>query len=389
MFLVVFGASGQSKKNTDPILFTAGEQQIRSSEFQYLFKKNHQSKPESFTTAGMEEYLGLYINFKLKVAEALSRGMDSTRAFKTEFEGYKNEVLKSYQPKRDDTDKLVSEAYERLKEEVHAAHILITLEPNVGPSDTIKVWNQLMDIRNRALSGEDFYTLAKAYSSDPSASENGGDLGYFTALEMVYPFENAAYQTAVGTISLPVRSRFGYHLVRVMDRRPAGDQVEVSHILAQGTDEQALSKIEQAKVKLNAGEKWAEVCLAISEDSSNKENGGKLPPFRKGGFDPIASAFEEAAFSLKNPGEVTGPIRTPYGWHLLRLEKIIRLPEFAAYEPELRKRIAQDERSYLSAMRQLDLQKKIFWLCRKSRSDRSFTVACGFCALSGTMGILW
>ena len=360
VFFVVFGAFGQSKKNPDPVLFIVGEHPVHSSEFHYLFKKNHQSRPEAFSHSGLEEYLSLYINFKLKVAEALARGMDSTRVFKTEFEGYKNEVLKSYQAKRDDTDLLVAEAYARLKEEVRAAHILIALDPGANPSDTIKVWNQLMDIRRRALSGEAFAALAKEFSADPGVLENGGDLGYFTALEMVYPFENAAYQTTVGSISMPIRSRFGYHLVKVIDRRPAGDQVEVSHILIQGKDDRALTKIKQAKERLDAGEKWKDVCQSLSEDSSTKDNGGKLPAFRKGGFDPTASEFEVAAFGLKNPGEIAGPILTPYGWHLLRLEKIIKLPEFSSYEAELRKRIVQDERSYLSAVRQLDLQKKNF-----------------------------
>ena len=360
VFFVVFGAFSQSKKNPDPILFTVGEHPVHSSEFHYLFKKNHQSRPEAFTNSGLEEYLGLYINFKLKVAEALARGMDSTRAFQTEFEGYKNEVLKSYQAKRDDTDLLVAEAYARLKEEVRAAHILIALDPEASPSDTMKVWNQMIDIRRRALNGEAFAGLAKEFSADPGVLENGGDLGYFTALEMVYPFENAAYQTAVGSISLPIRSRFGYHLVKVIDRRPAGDQVEVSHILIQGKDDLAFTKIKKAKERLDAGENWKDVCQSLSEDSSTKDNGGKLPPFRKGGFDPMASEFEQAAFGLKNPGEVAGPILTPYGWHLLRLEKVIKLPDFSSYESELRKRIAQDERSYLSAVRQLEFQKKSF-----------------------------
>lgn len=360
-FLLVFAVYttfGQLKKKTDPILFKIGDSPVLVSEFEYLFNKNHQSKPEAYTPSGMADYLELYINFKLKVKEAYSQGIDTTQAFIKEFEGYKNEAFKSYQAKRDDTDRLVAEAYDRMKEEVRASHILLMVDPAASPADTLNKWNQIMDLRAKVMGGQDFGEMAKAYSEDPGAKETAGDLGYFTALEMVYAFENAAFKTPVGQVSMPVRSRFGYHLIKVMDRRLAGDQVEVAHILVQGKDDRAFNKIKEAYGKLKAGEIWIEVCRNYSEDSSNKENGGRLQPFRKGGFDPAAKSFEDAAFSLKNVGDFSEPILTPYGWHIVRLEKLIHLPEFNSYAPELKKRIAQDERVYLSALRQLELQKK-------------------------------
>jgi len=360
LVLVASSAFGQFKQKADPVLFKIGDSPILVSEFEYLFKKNHQNKPEAFSPSGLADYLELYINFKLKVKEAYSRGLDTTQAFIKEFEGYKNEVFKSYQAKRDDTDRLVEEAYNRMKEEVRASHILLMLDPNASPADTLKKWNQIMDLRGKILGGQDFGEVAKLFSEDPGAKETSGDLGYFTALEMVYAFENAAFHTPVGQVSRPVRSRFGYHLIKVMDRRLAGDQVEVAHILIQGKDDRAFNKIKEAYDKLKAGEKWFEVCRSYSEDSSNKESGGRLQPFRKGGFDPEAKSFEDAAFSLKNIGDFSEPILTPYGWHIVRLEKIIRLPDFDSYAPELKKRISQDERMYLSALRQLELQKKSF-----------------------------
>lgn len=228
MLLMVFGSAAHGQKQPERVLFRVGEHPVFASEFEYVYLKNHRTKPEAFTTQAIQEYLDLYIHFKLKVAEAYSRKIDTTRAFITEYSGYKNEVFKSYQTRRDDLEYLVTEAYERMKEEVRASHLLLMVDPEASPADTVKVWEQITSIRNRILSGESFPELARAYSADPGAAQNGGDLGYFTALEMVYPFENAAYLTPVGGISMPIRTRFGYHLINVTDRRPATKPQELA-----------------------------------------------------------------------------------------------------------------------------------------------------------------
>ena len=367
LIFAVFSAFGQGNKpsgrgmnSQEHILFTAGNQQIAASEFEYLFRKNHKNNPEAFNKKGVEEYLNLYINFKLKVSEAYARGLDTTAAFKTEFQGYKNELLKSYLTRRSDNEKLAEEAYERMKEEVRASHLLLTLDEGALPADTLRVWNQVIDIRKKFLAGEDFASLVKTYSSDPGAAQSGGDLGYFSALDMVYPFESVAYNTPVGSVSMPVRTRYGYHLIRVTDRRPAGNKVEVSHIMVRARDENGLQRIREAKAKLAAGEKWADIFKNYSEDQSAPDQLGRLQPFRRGGFDPAAPEFENAAFSLRNTGELSEPVLTAFGWHLIRLEKIISLPEYSAYASELQKRISMDERSYLSAVKQLERQKKAF-----------------------------
>lgn len=354
------GPSVRAGKSIDPVLFTAGQQKISASEFEYLFRKNHQNNPNAFSKKGVEEYLNLYINFKLKVSEAYARGLDTTAAFKTEFQGYKNELLKSYLTKRSDSERLVEEAYARMKEEVRASHLLLTLEETALPADTLQVWNQIMDIRKKIMAGEDFASMVKTYSADPGAAQTGGDLGYFSALDMVYSFESAAYNTPPGSVSMPVRSRFGYHLIKVTDRRPAGDPIEISHILVRARDEKGLQKIKEAKAKLEAGVNWEDVYKNYSDDQSGAEQLGRLQPFRKGGFDPSAPEFENAAFGLKKAGELSEPVLTSFGWHLIRLEKIMSLPEFSVYAPELKKRISMDERSYLSAVKQLERQKKSF-----------------------------
>lgn len=370
IYLLIFAcitAFGQVKKHPGKaghdhqrILFTAGTQEVPVSEFEYLFRKNHKNNPEAFNKKGVEEYLNLYINFKLKVSQAYARGLDTTAAFKSEFQGYKNELLKSYLTRRSDSEKLAEEAYERMKEEIRASHLLLPLDENALPADTLHVWNQALDIRKKILGGEDFVSLVKTYSSDPGAAQSGGDLGYFSALEMVYPFESVAYNTPVGTVSMPVRTRYGYHLIKVTDRRPAGNQVEVSHIMVRARDEKGLQKIREAKAKLEAGEKWADIFKNYSEDQSAPDQFGRLQPFRRGGFDTSAPEFENAAFALRFSGELSEPVLTAFGWHLIRLEKTISLPEFSAYASELEKRISMDERSYLSAIKHLERQKKVF-----------------------------
>ena len=360
LFLVVFGSYAQKIKQSDRSLFSVGDRTVSSSEFEYVFLKNHRNRPENFGPQTIQEYLDLYILFKLKVSEAYSRGIDTTRAFQNEFLGYKNEVFKSYQTRRDDLEHLMVEAYERMKEEVRVSHLLIMVDPKAAPSDTLKAWEQVLSIRDRIIAGESFTELARAYSADPGAGQNGGDLGYFSAFEMVYPFETAAYQTSVGTLSMPVRTRFGYHLIKVTDRRPAGEKIEVSHILVGGNDSQAVQKIREAQSKLAAGESWNNVWRKYSDEAAMKDNGGRIPAFRRGGLGPDYSSFENAAFSLEKPGSVSEPVQTAQGWHLIRLEKFIRLPEFASYQSDLRKMVEQDERMYLSALRQLENQKKIF-----------------------------
>jgi peptidyl-prolyl cis-trans isomerase SurA len=187
--------------------------------------------------------------------------------------------------------------YERLKEEVKASHILIMVEPDASPADTLKAYTRIVDIRNKILQGEDFAAAAIAYSEDKSAKVNQGSLGYFSSLQMVYPFETAAYQTPVGQVSLPVRTRYGYHILKVFDRRPARGEVEVSHIMIRTSDEKDLSKAKNTIFtiyeQLQAGVKWEELCKQYSEDPATKDSGGKLRPFGTGGMAGVPNSREQ------------------------------------------------------------------------------------------------
>ncbi|MFM8914440.1 MAG: peptidylprolyl isomerase, partial [Flammeovirgaceae bacterium] len=208
--LVSLGAGAQSAKGKKPVvLMEVNKQPVLADEFVYLYKKNHQNRPEEFTEAKINDYIALFTNFKLKVAEARALGLDTTKKFVKEFKTYREDLKKPYRAAPDAVDQLAKEVYQNLTQEVRASHILIGIKPDASVADTLASFQKIQNIRHRIAAGEDFEKLAQELSEDPSAKYNRGDLGYFTAMQMVYPFEKAAYETSVGQVSKPVRTRFG------------------------------------------------------------------------------------------------------------------------------------------------------------------------------------
>lgn len=341
----------KEKKSKSLTVFTVNKKPVTANEFIYLYKKNHQNNPDDFSKEKINEYLDLFINFKLKVEEAKSRGMDTAAAFVNEYNSYKDELRKPYLPDSKLIDSLVKLTYNRIQDEVHAAHILINTKPDASPEDTLKAYNKILDLKRRAESGEDFGALASEYSEDPSAKMNKGDLGYFTALQMVYPFETGAYSTPKGQISPIIRTRFGYHILKVIDRRPNRGEVEVSHIMLRTGDnkdnEKAKNTIFEIFDQLQAGAKWEELCKQFSEDPGSKDNGGRLRPFGVGAMSSVP-AFETQAFALKNPGDISDPFQSQYGWHIVRLEKKIPLGTFEEMSPGIKSKVSRDERVQIS-----------------------------------------
>lgn len=350
------------KKSKSQILFTVNKKPITVDEFIYLYQKNHTDKDKDFTAEKINEYLDLFVNFKLKVEEARKRGLDTSKVFLKEYNGYKEELRKPYLPDAKIVDSLVRLTYDRMKEEVNAAHILISVKPDASPTDTLKAFDKIMEARKRVVTGgEDFGAVAAALSEDPSAKMNQGDLGYFTAMQMVYPFENAAYTTHVGEVSQPIRTRFGYHILKVVDRKPARGEVEVSHIMIRtgsGKDDKKVKDtIFTAYDQLQAGVPWEELCARYSEDGSTREEGGKLKPFGTGGMSGVPE-FEKTAFNLQKPGEISDPFQTQYGWHIMRLERKISIQTFDEIFTSLKNRVSKDERTSLSKQAlQLKLRK--------------------------------
>jgi peptidyl-prolyl cis-trans isomerase SurA len=348
-FFMVCAASFAQKKAKPAVLFSVGKEKISADEFIYLYKKNHPAK-EDLTDQKINEYLDLYINFKLKVTEARTRGIDKTTEFTKEYNSYKDELRKPFLPESKILDSLVTLTYNRLQKEVSAAHILIEVKQDASPADTLQAYNTTVSLKKQILAGEDFTTKAALYSDDTYTKPRGGDLGYFTTLQMVSPFEEAVYGGKPGDIVGPVRTSFGYHIIKVGESRPARGEVEVSHIMLRaGNRDEAKAKglIFEIREKLSKGSNWEELVKQYSEDPGSKDIGGKLRPFGVGALAKIPE-FDVVAFSLKNAGELSEPFQTSFGWHIVRLEKKIPLPSFEESAPALKNRLARDPRVQLS-----------------------------------------
>ena len=346
------GVWAQDNKKAKPpvVLFTLNGKPTYTNEFIYLYKKNHTNKSQDYTESKIDEYLNLFINFKLKVTEAQKRGMDTTAKFTKELHTYREELKKPYRAEKDVLDKLTHETYDHLTQEVKASHILVQIKPDATPEDTLNAFNKITDIKKRIIAGEDFEKLARELSEDPSAKYNGGSLGYFTAMQMVYPFEEAAYQTKVGDVSSIVKTRFGYHLIKVFDKKPSRGEVEVSHILLRATkDNEAKQKnlIFEIYDQIKNGRNWDDLCKQYSEDGNTKNAGGRLRPFGIGALAAVPE-FEATAFAMQTPGEISDPFQSNIGWHIIRLEKKIPTPTYAEIESSLKKRVARDERMKIS-----------------------------------------
>ncbi|MEY4930107.1 MAG: hypothetical protein RI909_831 [Bacteroidota bacterium] len=336
------------KKNLT--LFTVNKTQVSTDEFLHLYRKNSLNKSEGSSEESVKEYLDLLVNFKLKIAEAQLRGLDTTQKFKNEFKTYREELKRPYRAEVDALDKLTKDTYQRLTEEVKASHILITVKPDASPADTLIAYQKINQARGRVLQGESFEKVAAEVSEDPSAKYNFGNLGYFTAMQMVYPFEEAAYTIKPGEVSSIARTQFGYHVIKVFGRQPARGEVEVSHILLRTSspdDAKAKGKIFEVYDQLKAGRNWDEVCKEFSDDAATKNTGGKLRPFGVGAL-PSVPEFEATALAMKQPGDLSDPFQSNIGWHIIRLEKKIPLLSFAEMEPALKRKLSRDERLQIS-----------------------------------------
>ena len=348
--LVFMGVQSSAQE----VLFTVGSQSITTEEFQAVYEKN-KGVGAALDPKTPEEYLELYINFKLKIAEAYALQRDTATSFKNEFGGYRAQLAKPYLSDQGAENELVQQAYSRMEEEVRAAHIMISLEANALPSDTLKAYKQLLDLRKSILSGKTkFEDAARETSADTWSAKNGGDLGYFTAFNMVYPFESAAYELEVGGLSKPVRSQYGYHLVKLLDRRSASGAVRVRHIFFASNGKSSLQEKQRAErsaneihTRLENGEDFMTL-LEFSEDRKTKDAMGELPEF---GINKMMPAFEEAAFALESPGDYSSPVETSIGWQVIQLIERKPLPSFEDLKSELKKKVKRDTRSRVGASR--------------------------------------
>ena len=352
LFLVVLitacSSLGINKSPENAPLLTVANEPVYMDEFIYAFNKNRPADSVA-AKASISEYLDLYIKFKLKVTEAKARQMDTTSEFKNEYASYINQLDNSYLQTSNDTESLIAEAYERLKIEVRASHILFNVSKTGTSADTLVAYNKALMVKDSLNNGASFEDLAMVYSDDPSAKQNKGDLGYFTVFQMVYPFETAAYSTLPGQISMPTRTEFGYHLIKVVDKKPNEGQVKVAHIMIRKRDD-ARDKAFSIYDQLTAGANWQETCKQYSEDGQSAGNGGILAPFSRR---QIVAAFADAAFSLTEVDEISDPVETPYGWHIIKLIQKIPVGDFETNHYKLRAQVKRDSRAQLSKQKMI------------------------------------
>lgn len=352
--LVVFGILFvfAIKAQQDPILMEIDGKPVTKSEFLQIYLKNNPTP--KYDKASLDEYMELFKKFKLKVAEAEALKYDTIPKLKKELEGYQKQLALPYLVDAAKNEALVKEAYDRTKTEVRASHILVRLEQNATPADTLAAWNRIIALKKRVENGEDFASVAKSKngSDDPSALNNGGDLGYFNAFQMVYPFEEKAYTTAVGEVSAPFKTRFGYHIVKVTDKRPARGTIKVAHIMVavpkSGTEEDAKNaekKINEIYAKLQAGEKFEDLAKDFSDDPSSNQKAGELPMFGTGTTTRMVPAFEDVAFGLKTNGEYSKPVKTDFGYHIIKRLEWKDVKPFEELKKELQGKVNKDERS--------------------------------------------
>ncbi len=299
---------------------------ISLSEFEKRYTENNRTiesaKQDSF--AQYKEFLERYIDFRLKVKDARDLGLDKSPEVQAELEQYRLSMAPAYLTEKAVMEEAIRTLYNRRKEEINASHLLIRTAFNSKPEDTLAAYKKIMDIKNEILSKKiTFDSAAVKYSEDPSAQQNRGSLNYFTAGMMVHQFEDACYEAKKGELVGPVRTRFGYHLIDIKDRRPR-EQIFVSHIMAFCTPESspedtlnAYNKILDAQNRLMNGEAFAEVARNLSDDRQTGINGGDLGPIGRGQIP--APEFEEAAFALKNKGDISPIVRTRFGYHLIQL----------------------------------------------------------------------
>lgn len=351
IFVVTISSFSYSQK--DPVLMTVDGKEVRQSEFISIYTKNNPNP--KYDKTSLDEYMDLFIKYKLKVTEAENLQMDTISKFQRELAGYREQLAEPYLTDKEVNEQLVRDAYFRQTNQIKASHILIqdvnAKEASRNPKPAGKAeLDRINEIRNEIVSGEiSFEDAAVKYSQDPSAAKGQGSLGYFGAFQMVYSFEDAAYNTPVGEISQPVKTRFGYHLIKVYDQRKTKGQILTAHIYIKAPDNSSEREIAQAKRKideiyerLQKGEDFAELAKKYSEDKTSSSNGGKLNWFSEGKLLP---EFEEAAFALENNDDYSKPVKSSYGFHIIKRLDYKPVPPFEQMEGELKRKIAKDARS--------------------------------------------
>ncbi|MFW5773275.1 MAG: peptidylprolyl isomerase [Tangfeifania sp.] len=346
LLAAIFLHSNFLKAQDEKVLLTIGDHEITIDEFERIYKKNNQNLYEESESKTPKEYLDLFIDYKLKVIEAENLQMDTSQTFVNELASYRKELAAPYLTDMKYDEAMVKELYNRMTKEINASHILLRVPENASRTEEQEVLQKAEKIRKEILEGKPFEEAAKEYSEEPSGQQNAGNLGYFTAFQMVAPFENAAFTTPAGEISEPVRTSFGYHLIKVHDTRKNRGEIKVAHIMkmfpqnAGNFDKQPLkNKIDSIYSALQNGADFAEMAKKHSDDKRSGAQGGEMPWFAAGRMVP---EFSKPAFELENPGDMTGPVETQFGYHIIKKIDERPVPSFEESKAEIETRIQRD-----------------------------------------------
>lgn len=367
-----FAQSTSVSTPEDPIVFTVegkGKKTIvRKSEFERQFLKNLNLNEKKITAKDIDDYFGLYVKFKLKIQDALDAGRDSNASYKQELAGYREQLSRNYLYDRTVTEGLINEAYNRLKKEVKVSHILIFCPRDASEqkvASVLKRMNEIHSALKKNPSAENFANFAKSDSEDPGSKNNGGDLGYLTALQVVYEFENQAYNTKIGEVSDVFRTDFGFHILRVEDVRPNRGDIKVRHILIrvspEVSNESAKKKIDEIYEKIiNHTATFEEMAKTYSEDYDTRYNNGETGWLNSTQFigNIDKQNWLEQAFKLEKLGDVTQPFKSNYGWHILQKIAVKPLGTFEQMKNVLKNQVQQNQRSQISVDALVDKIKK-------------------------------
>ncbi len=350
-----------SAQTDDPIVMKLGGEEIKLSDFKTTYLKNNDLKKT--TEQDLRDYIELFINFRLKYAEAEAMKLDTIVALQEELAGYRKQAAEKYLTDKEVSDKILNEALERMKWDIRASHILKQVTQDALPADTLEAYNAIMKIRNRILKGESFAEVASKESDDLSARDkksaggeimkkgNGGDLGYFTVFDLIYSFENGAYNTPVNQISMPVRTEFGYHLIFVQDKKPALGKIKATQILIPFNKSPNLTPSEKGQDAANVEKKIREIYAAVQKGMSfedavkqytgENEKPGVLPLFGSNRFE---GDFIKGLYGLKKD-DISQPIQTSFGWHIVRIDELQPIVIDNDVTFSVKNRILRDSRS--------------------------------------------
>lgn len=358
--LTLLLASSLFAQADDPVLFEIDTLKIHRSEFLKEFLRSQGISPDAPKTActyekrkAITDYADLFLNYRTKLYDAYNEEYHLKKSLVKELKSYRDELAQPYLMDSATMNQILHEAYERNHYSLRASHILVKCKAQASPADTVFAYQTAMELYNRVTKGgEDFAKVAAEYNAKvaksemkglPSDKPDEGDLGYFTVFDMVYPFESGAYSLNVGDISLPVRSAYGYHIIKLSDKCPFFGHTSIQHIWVstESNPDYAAAKINDAYSKLQDGDKFAVVAQNYSDDTRSALNGGLLPDMS---LRQIPAEYVNVISSL-TPGEYSKPFQTSFGWHIVRLVTKDMLPPFEEMVPFYKQRMARDIRS--------------------------------------------